>query len=40
VIEYVVASKNDMELLMQSRLEMLRVANSVSWLMEVITDEL
>jgi ribosomal protein S18 acetylase RimI-like enzyme len=29
VIEYVVASKNDMELLMQSRLEMLRVVNGL-----------
>lgn len=30
MIKYVVASKNDMELLMQSRLEMLRVVNELS----------
>ena len=29
MIEYLVASKNDMELLMQSRLEMLRVVNEL-----------
>lgn len=31
MIEYVVASKNDMDLLMQSRLEMLRVVNKLPY---------